>query len=88
MSEDTVAKIIKMCQGEVDDVIDLTERTRGCITDGTEDIYEGRKEFAQQILNLISTVYKRKTSWMNGQKILLRNIQPKDYIDGHFGLKE
>ncbi len=51
-----------MCQGEVDDVIDLTERTRGCITDGTEDIYEGRKEFAQQILNLISTVYKRKTS--------------------------
>ena len=60
MSEDTVAKIIKMCQGEVDDVVDLTERTRGCITDGTEDIYEGRKEFAQQILNLISTIYKRR----------------------------
>ena len=80
MSEDTVAKIIKMCQGEVDDVVDLT-----CWR-ASED--KGRKEFAQQILNLISTVYKRKTSWMNGQKILLRNIQPKDYIDGHFGLKE
>ncbi len=52
MSEDTVAKIIKTCQGEVDDVKDLT-----CWR-ASED--KGRKEFAQQILNLISTVYKRK----------------------------
>ncbi len=80
MSEDTVAKIIKMCQGEVDDVVDLT-----CWR-ASED--KGRKEFAQRILNLISTVYKRRIPWTNGQKILLRNIQPKDYIDGHFGLKE
>ena len=52
MSEDTVAKIIKTCQGEVDDVKDLT-----CWR-ASED--KGRKEFAQQILNLISTIYKRK----------------------------
>ncbi len=80
MSEEAVAKIRKACQDEVDDVKDLT-----CWR-ASED--KGRKQFAQQILNLISIVYKRKTSWMNGQKILLGNIQLKGYIDGLFGLKE
>lgn len=54
MSEEAVAKIRKACQDEVDDVKDLT-----CWR-ASED--KGRKEFAQQILNLISIVYKRKTS--------------------------
>jgi len=49
--EKILAKIRKACQDEVDDVKNLT-----CWR-ASED--KGRKEFAQQILNLISTVYKR-----------------------------
>ncbi len=52
MSEEAVAKIRKACQDEVDNVVNLT-----CWR-ASED--KGRKEFAQQILNLISTVYKRR----------------------------
>lgn len=46
MSGDAIKRIIEACEGELEDNV------QG-LTDGTEDIFEGRKEFAQQILTLI-----------------------------------
>jgi hypothetical protein len=49
MSGDVIKRIIQTCEAEIkDDVQGLT--------DGTDDIFEGRKEFAAQILILINTI--------------------------------
>lgn len=46
MTDHTIDVLRQVCQEELDDKVSE-------ITDGTEDIYEGRKEFAEQVLGLI-----------------------------------
>ncbi len=49
MSGDAIKRIIETCEAEINDNV------QG-LTDGSEDIFEGRKEFAEQILILINTI--------------------------------
>lgn len=46
MTDHTIDVLRQVCQEELDD------KVTG-LTDGTEDIFEGRKEFAEQVLGLI-----------------------------------
>ena len=47
MTDHTIDILRQVCQEELDDKVEG-------LTDGTEDIFEGRKEFATSILGLIN----------------------------------
>ena len=56
MSE-LIAKIKKACENCIEDGNKAIEE----VTDGSQDIYEGRMEFASQILSLVSDNEKEVT---------------------------
>ena len=47
MTDHTIDILKQVCQEELDDKVEG-------LTDGTEDVFEGRKEFANSILGLIN----------------------------------
>ena len=53
MTEHTIDILRQVCQEELDDKVEG-------LTDGTEDIFEGRKEFATSILGLINKLERPK----------------------------
>ena len=57
MSSKLIAKIKKECEDCIEDGNKAIEE----VTDGSEDIYEGRIEFAEQILSLVSDNEKEVT---------------------------
>ena len=66
MSSKLIAKIKKACEDCIEDANKAIEE----VTDGSEDIYEGRMEFAEQILSLVSDNEKEVTD----EQIYLQSI--------------
>jgi hypothetical protein len=53
MTDQTIDILRQVCQEELD------EKDKW-LTDGTEDVFEGRKEFAEQVLGLIDKLERPK----------------------------